>query len=98
MKQMKRWHNFQFEKFIKTSESLYPLLFQMTKEKILLERRLTAATQKIVVEEERNRQNVKLKAKLEAKIIDYEQRNKELQKVSKVIPISSQKLSSYISS
>ncbi|CAG9536583.1 unnamed protein product [Cercopithifilaria johnstoni] len=53
---------------------------KMTKEKALLEGRLAAATQKIVVEEEQNRQNVKLRAKLEAKVTDYEQENQRLKK------------------
>lgn len=56
----------------------------MTKEKALLEGRLASATQKIVVEEEQNRQNVKLRMKLEAKITDYEQENQKLKKVNKM--------------
>ncbi|KAL3993677.1 Myosin head (motor domain) family protein [Acanthocheilonema viteae] len=65
---------------------------KMMKEKALLEGRLAAATQKIVVEEEQNRQNVKLRAKLEAKITDYEQENQELKKLIGMAEAANQKL------
>lgn len=60
-------------------------IFQLMKEKALLEKRLATATEKILTEEERNRQNDKLRAKLEAKITDYEEENEKIKKVSKVI-------------
>ncbi|VDN84745.1 unnamed protein product [Brugia pahangi] len=58
---------------------------KMSKEKILLEGRLTTATEKIVAEEERNRQSAKLRAKLETKIADYEEENAKIKKVRKSI-------------
>lgn len=50
---------------------------------MLLEERLSTATQKIVTEEEQNRQSVRLKAKLEAQLAELEQENKMLKKVGK---------------
>ncbi|KAM3720134.1 Myosin heavy chain, non-muscle [Dirofilaria immitis] len=65
---------------------------KMTKEKTLLEGRLAAATQKIVDVEERNRQNIKLRAKLEAKLTDYEQENEKLKKLVEMAGTANQKL------
>lgn len=70
-------------KIYESFEILFIHFFQMAKEKVLLEGRLAAATQKIVTEEEQNRQNIKLRTKLEAKIKDYEQENEKLKKVDK---------------
>ncbi|VDK72003.1 unnamed protein product [Onchocerca ochengi] len=73
------------DRFFETNE-------KMAKEKTLLEGRLAATTQKIIVEEEQNRQNVKLKTKLEAKITDYEQENEKLKKFIEVAEAANQKL------
>ncbi|KAK6102849.1 Myosin head (motor domain) family protein [Brugia pahangi] len=69
---------------------------KMSKEKILLEGRLTTATEKIVAEEERNRQSAKLRAKLETKIADYEEENTKIKKHIEVTEAANQKLTTEI--
>uniref|UniRef100_A0A915PST5 Myosin motor domain-containing protein n=1 Tax=Setaria digitata TaxID=48799 RepID=A0A915PST5_9BILA len=69
---------------------------KMAKEKTLLENRLVTATQRVVVEEEQNRQSVKLKAKLEAKITDYEQENQKFRKLIETMELANRKLTTEV--
>ncbi|EFO26078.1 myosin [Loa loa] len=87
-----REENKKYEQLQLSNASVDQKLKTLMKEKTLLEGRLTTATQKIVVEEERNRQNVKLRAKLETKITDYKEENEKMRKHIEMTEAANQKL------